>query len=209
MSFFENDKNDQYSGGAVLFALSTDRSMTEDFPTGLTATKYFSWDFDRLTEHISSVHHSYVRAVLPRLRGLLCELVLVSDDIHHAREKFLAMVPQWIQLLDFETLVLFPYVLELAEGQKGNHEIVPRSQWLIEEVAWVIQSNDSFRKNLSSLSIAMQGAALPDKYRDTLTEITDLLSRFRREFSILYFLENSILFPRALRMDSQLMTSET
>jgi regulator of cell morphogenesis and NO signaling len=208
MSFFENDKNDQYSGGAVLFALSTDRSTLDEFPTALTATKYFSWEFDRLSEHISSVHHSYVRAVLPRLRELLCELDVVPDSIHHARERFLAIIPQWLQLLDFESLVLFPYIVDLAKGQKENIPMIPESRWFIEESAWVLQSNDAFRKTVSSLNMAMQGTALPDESKDTVTEIKDLLSRFRRECAVLYFLENSILFPRALRMDSQ-MISET
>lgn len=208
MSLYENDKNDHDFGGAVLFALSTDRNVIEEFPSGLSAAKYISWEFDRLTGHICTVHHSYVRAVLPRLRGLLCELDIISDDIQNAREKFLAIIPQWLQLLDFESLVLFPYILDLAKGQKEQIPVIPESKWFIEETAWVLQSNDLFRKTLSSLTVAMQSAVLPEKYRDTVTEVNDLLSRFRREFSILYFLENSILFPRALRMDSQ-MISET
>jgi len=205
MSLYENDKNDHDFGGAVLFALSTDRGAVEEFPAGLAATKYFSWEFDRLTAHISAVHHSYVRAVLPRLRGLLCELDIVTNEIHQAREKFLAIIPQWLQLLDFESLVLFPYIIDLAKGQKENVPMIPESKWFIEETSWVLQSNDSFRKTLSSLNVAMQTSVLPDEYRDIVTEISDLLSLFRREFSILYFLENSILFPRALRMDSQII----
>jgi hypothetical protein len=43
---------------------------------------------------------------------------------------------------------------------------------------------------------------------ENIAEIHDLLARFSRQFSTLLFIEDSILFPRALRLERELAESQ-
>jgi regulator of cell morphogenesis and NO signaling len=161
------------------------------------------WPLDRLADHIVTAHHGYVRGALPRISTYLTKLV----QVHGARHPELATIAGHFQTVGAELLqhmmkeerVLFPYIRELATAPRpepspfGSVENPIRMMEREHEEAGALVNE--IRTLSSNYTPPADGCAT---YRVCLEE----LAHFERDLHRHVHLENNVLFPRAVEVET-------
>jgi regulator of cell morphogenesis and NO signaling len=160
-----------------------------------------------LVEHIVSTHHGYVKQELPRLQQLLKKVVSVHGPAHpelgSIQQVFQAMSAELSSHMMKEEHILFPYIVAL-ENAVGNRRPAPRPAFgtVSNPVHMMELEHDSAGtalkeiKNLSSNYEPPEGACF--SYRTLYTALKD----FENDLHQHIHLENNLLFPRAIAMES-------
>ena len=161
------------------------------------------WEVDRLVDHVVLTHHAYVRSALPRIATYLTKLVQVHGTRHPelatVAGHFEALGQELMQHMMKEERVLFPYVRELAAERCvapspfGTVENPIRMMEREHEEAGALM--DAIRTLTDTYTVPADGCAT---YRVCLEE----LAQFERDLHRHVHLENNVLFPRAVELES-------
>lgn len=160
----------------------------------------------RLTNHIVSRHHAYLREVLPRLGALLDKVVAKHADEHpnlvELREVYVAMWNELLSHMMKEELVLFPFIRSLDQAlQRG--EPVPRFHCgsVSAPIHVMEDEHQSAGEALRRIRELAFGFRPPrdacDSYRVLLAGLRELES----DLHLHIHKENNILFPRAVAVE--------
>jgi regulator of cell morphogenesis and NO signaling len=161
-----------------------------------------TWAVDRLVDHIVLTHHAYVRTALPRIAAYLTRLVQVHGARHPELSETAAHVEavgrDLLQHMMKEERVLFPYIRELATPGRpqrpfGTVEAPIRMMEREHEEAGVVLQ--AIRALTNGYTPPADGCAT---YRTCLEE----LAHFERDLHRHVHLENNILFPKAVALES-------
>jgi regulator of cell morphogenesis and NO signaling len=161
------------------------------------------WDVDRLVDHIVLTHHAYIRSALPRIATYLTKLV----HVHGARHPELAVVAGHFETLGRELMqhmmkeerVLFPYVRELA----NQTPVAPSPFGTVENPIRMMEREHEEAGSLMEEIRRLTNAYTPPAdgcatYRVCLEE----LAQFERDLHRHVHLENNVLFPKAVELES-------
>lgn len=173
--------------------------------------KYDDWHIDFLTDYIVNIHHQYLRNAIPALKEYIEELYkshkaeyLYLKDIHRL---VLSMSRQFAPHMKHEEEIIFPYIRQIAHAYYSKESyaslLVRTLRKPIEDV--VEQEHEVIADTLRELRLITndytppENACLSHKVAFLkLKEVdTDLVQHI--------FLENEILFPRALAMEKELL----
>jgi regulator of cell morphogenesis and NO signaling len=144
-----------------------------------------------LTAHIVNRHHAYVRAETPRLEALLAKVISKHGERHPELraigELFGILTRDLASHMQKEELILFPHLGE-------RDAAAPIAVMLSEHDA-----AGALTARIRSLSANYQppAAACP-----TYRALLQGLQEFERDLHTHVHLENNVLFPRALKMES-------
>jgi regulator of cell morphogenesis and NO signaling len=161
------------------------------------------WTVERLVDHIVENHHRYVRESAPRIAAYLAKLV----HVHGVRHRELALVAARFDALSRELLqhmfkeerILFPYIRELATEPRvapspfGTVENPIRMMEREHDEAGALQQE--IRRLTGNYAVPADGCAT---YRACLEE----LAQFERDLHRHVHLENNVLFPRAVELET-------
>ena len=165
------------------------------------------WPVERLLDHIVEVHHAYVRAALPRITSELAtileahgsrhpELARVAEHFGHLRDDF-------EQHLMKEEHVLFPYVRELA-GRAGPCGLLRSPFGTVENPIHMMEREHADAdRMLTNIRELTRGYASPEDGGSTYAACMADLREFERDFHRHVFLENDVLFPRAVELENR------
>ena len=161
---------------------------------------------EQLIEHIVETHHMYVRSALPAIAGYLKKLV----DVHGARHPELAHVlavfrdlrADFEQHLIKEEQVLFPYIRDLATTSRPCG--VSRSPFGTVEnpIRMLEREHLEAGDEMRAIRELTHGYALPADGCRTYAVCMAELSCFERDLHRHVHLENNVLFPRAIQLES-------
>ena len=161
---------------------------------------------EQLIEHIVETHHGYVRSALPAIAGYLEKLV----EVHGARHSELARVlavfrdlrADFEQHLMKEEQVLFPYVRDLATTSRPCG--VSRSPFGTVEnpIRMLEREHLEAGDEMRTIRELTHGYAVPGDGCRTYTVCMAELSCFERDLHRHVHLENNVLFPRAIQLES-------
>jgi regulator of cell morphogenesis and NO signaling len=164
---------------------------------------------DLLIDYIVNTHHAYVRAALPTIARLLNELQDTQGGAHLELARivgiFEAVAGGLSQHMVKEERVLFPYIRDLAQHA---HELCGRMispfGSVENPIRMMEREHDEAAKAIRVIREMTNGYAAPDDrgvdYRVCMTELT----RFEGDLERHMFLENNVLFPRALALEGRL-----
>jgi regulator of cell morphogenesis and NO signaling len=159
---------------------------------------------DALCDHIESVHHGYLRKVLPEL-ALMLEKVLRAHGAGHPElaELRRVFVSFWGDLdchMRKEEQVLFPTCRALAGAADGKGS-VPRSATAKRPIAVMILEHEAAGDELAAMRALTRDYTPPADacatYRGLLAGLADLEADMHRHIH----LENNILFPRSIEAE--------
>jgi regulator of cell morphogenesis and NO signaling len=164
----------------------------------------------RLANHIASRHHAYLRDMLPRLGGLLDEVVAKHANEHpnlvELREVYTAM---WNELLNHmmkEELVLFPFIRTLDKAVRSGRPALPFHCGSVTAPIHVLedehQSTGEALRRMRELTFGFQPP------RDACKAYRVLLAGLRELESDLHLhihKDNNFLFPRAAAAEAWLL----
>ncbi len=187
---------------AVLAALEAAAKQPQ-----MEVANWESKSLDSLISHIIATHHSYVKRELPRLAQLAQKVV----NRHGSRLAELPMIAAKLESLDEELtqhllkeeMILFPYVASLEQFLSlGSAK--PRSCFdsVANPIAMMTEEHDAAGTLLAEIHRLSENFTTPADACPTFHAFYDGLKEFEQDLHQHIHLENNILFPRAIELES-------
>jgi len=180
------------------FTPATDGSLP-DFTNGALGS---------LIEHIVTTHHVYVKQEIPRLQQLLHKVVSVHGKNHpelcKIQQTFQPMAAELTSHMMKEEHILFPHIVALENAvNSGRPKPVPVFGTVSNPVHMMELEHDSAGTALKEIKTFSSNYEPPEgacfSYRTLYTALKDFESDLHQHIH----LENNILFPRAIAMESE------
>lgn len=171
---------------------------------------YSEWDTRFLIEFIVHAHHQYIRETIPVLittsakaaqgRGLskavLKEIFRLSQALSDEIEAH----------LDVEESVVFPYILDLERALRENTAcIAPEFGRVESPIRKIAQQHAQASTLLKEIRALTNDYKIPANASAELHAWYSLLKEFDADLHLHIHLENNILFPRAVALESELL----
>jgi regulator of cell morphogenesis and NO signaling len=161
----------------------------------------------RLVEHIVGTHHVYVKQELPRLQQLLNKVVAVHGKTHpelgRIQQVFQGMSAELTSHMMKEEHILFPYIIAL-ENAVSNGRPKPRPAFgtVSNPVHMMELEHDSTGAALKEIGSLSSSYAPPEEACFSYRTLYSALRDFEADLHQHVHLENNILFPRAIAMET-------
>jgi len=160
-----------------------------------------------VVDHILSTHHKYTREEIARLNPLLDKVCKVHGERHpelfHIRALFRGLAQELTVHLMKEEMVLFPFVRRMEEAVLQDEPILPAPFGTVQNpVRMMEREHDSAGEALRGLRAASHGYQPPEDACISYRTLYQALAAFEADLHQHIHLENNILFPRALQMET-------
>jgi len=174
-----------------------------DVSTGTPARDWNAAPLGDLVDHIVNKHHTYVKAEVLRLKTLIAKVVGVHGKNHPELEQvqvaFSELANELSGHLTKEEQILFPYVKQMAGGAGCG----PSGFGTVQNPIRVMMlEHDSAGEKLREMRQATSNYTLPSDACSSYGALFAALIEFEQDLHEHIHLENNILFPRAVRMES-------
>src|SRR5262245_32128016 len=165
------------------------------------------WPIDRLIDHITTTHHAYVRGAIPAISAYLAKL----QEVHGARHPELTHVAAaWDRLsaelgqhMLKEEQVLFPYVRDLAEHSQDACGTLQSPFGSVQNpIRMMEREHRDASDELGGIRELADDFRAPADGCTTYAVCMAELAHFEQDLHRHVHLENNVLFPRALEMES-------
>ena len=162
---------------------------------------------ERLSGHIVATHHAYVKGELPRL-ALLAQKVVARHgatrvELPVIQSKLTKLDEELRQHMSKEELILFPHIAKL-ERAINDESAKPDSGFgtVANPIAMMAQEHDAARTLLAEIRDLSHGFTTPGDACPTYHAFYDGLNEFEKDLHQHIHLENNVLFPRAVRLET-------
>lgn len=168
-----------------------------------------SYSMSRLIQHIVRTHHQYVRCELPRLVEMACKLTGKHGDrapeLKEVETLLDALHAEMFAHLQKEEQVLFPFIAQMEEETVGFASSERAcSQTVAQPVSMMVREHESAEGLVSGLRRLTNEFKTPTWACPTFVALYAGLNQFERDLRQHVHLEDDILFPRAIEMESAL-----
>jgi regulator of cell morphogenesis and NO signaling len=161
-----------------------------------------------LIDHIVNTHHAYVRAALDSISRRLNELRHTCGNCHLDLDRiagiFGVLAGGLLQHMLKEERVLFPYIRDLTEhAQELCGRLISPFGTIENPIRMMEREHEEAETAMRVIREMTNGYAAPadsgTEYRECMAE----LAQFERDLDRHVFLENQVLFPRALALEGR------
>jgi regulator of cell morphogenesis and NO signaling len=169
-----------------------------------------NWQAEPLSElinHIHRTHHRYTREEIARLGPLFDKVCSVHGKNHpellHVRASFRGLAQELTVHMMKEEMVLFPYIERMEEALLQNETTLPAPFGSVQNpVTMMMHEHDSAGEALRTMRQASADYTPPGDACISYQTLYKALSDFEHDLHQHIHLENNILFPRAVEMES-------
>jgi len=166
-----------------------------------------TWEPDELTRYIVRRHHAYVRAQLPVIAAHLAKLTAVHGDRHpelRAVAGHFEQIAGELQMhLMKEEEILFPYIRALATSvEQGGAPPPNMFGTVMNPIRMMEAEHQSAGNELEIIRTLTGNFTVPEDGCATYRVCFEELAAFDRDLRMHIHLENNILFPRAVALES-------
>ena len=188
----------------VLDALEVAHHSGQSYPKD---TDWQTEPLGDLISHIRNTHHKYTREEIVRLGPLFDKVCAVHGKRHpellQLRETFQGLAQELTAHLMKEEMVLFPYVERMEESVIQKEPILPAPFGTVQNpVAMMEHEHDSAGNALRDLRASSNGYVAPADACVSYQTLYKTLAEFEADLHQHIHLENNILFPRAIALES-------
>jgi regulator of cell morphogenesis and NO signaling len=162
-----------------------------------------------LIEHILAVHHGYVKQEVPRLQQLLAKVVAVHcaghPELAAVQRTFAALSSELLSHMMKEEMVLFPYIQKVEEAASQGRR-APQAPFgsISNPVHMMELEHESAGQALEEIRMLSGAYTPPESACFSYRTLYSALQQFEADLHQHVHLENNILFPRAIALESQL-----
>ncbi len=176
------------------------------------ALPYNTWKLDFLAEFIVQTHHSYVRKQLSEI----CAVSFKVCSVHSEAHPELVMINRLVNTLESELSahllkeekVLFPYITQIQKrSEDPNYSPSTDFDSVQVPIQIMLMEHESAGEIIDEIKSLNKNYSLPDDACNTFSYFYTLLSDFEKDLKIHIHLENNILFPKAIEMEKQLLST--
>lgn len=161
----------------------------------------------QLAEHIVHKHHAYVKQEIPRIQQLLKKVVAVHGTAHpelgKIQQVFQELSAEMSSHMMKEENILFPYIAAMESAVNGGRP-KPRPAFgsVSNPVHMMELEHDSAGTTLKEIGTLSSNHEPPDGACFSYRTLYAALKEFETDMHQHIHLENNILFPRAIAMES-------
>lgn len=161
-----------------------------------------------LISHIVKTHHAYVRSQTPEIERLLEKVYSKHGEKHpelaHIRTVFRGLGQELMMHMMKEENILFPYIERMEEAVvQGDPILPPPFGSVANPVRMMEHEHDDAGVALKALRETSQGYAPPADACVSFQALYTALENFEKDLHQHIHLENNVLFPRAVQMESK------
>jgi regulator of cell morphogenesis and NO signaling len=161
-----------------------------------------------LTQHIVQTHHEYVRKEIPRLESLL-------DKVHERHGKahpeltamklvFGFIAEELLNHMQKEEQVLFPYIARLEQASReGVLPPIAAFGSVARPVECMMRDHEKAGKEMLQIRELSKRFTVPDGACTSFRALYEGLREFDHDLHRHVYLENNILFPRAIELEAK------
>ena len=178
------------------------------------STRFNDWSIDFLTEYIVNVHHQYLREALPEIKAQLNRFLEDHGEkypyLQEVMKQFNYLVKDIIPHLQQEEEMLFPYIRQISHAYDGKESyaslLVRTLRKPVEEV--MHREHENVSKVLCRLRELSNNYTTPENACPGHKVSFAMLKELDNDFVQHLYLENDILFPKAIAMEKELLQKE-
>lgn len=163
-----------------------------------------SFPLDKLIDYILNVHHSYIRESIPLVLQYGTKVSSVHGDRHpELREIFQLfhdLVNELIMHMKKEEMILFPHVKKLLHGIRAQEISSIQSP-----IAVMESEHENAGNILKTIGKLSSDFTPPSDACNTYRAFYAKLQEFQDDLHKHIHLENNILFPKAIKLESDLI----
>jgi len=171
---------------------------------------YNAWELDFLIDFIVNNHHSYVRNMLPVISQHAEKVASVHGANHPENIRIAALFNQVHQDLEphmfKEEQILFPYIKQMVAVQREGTEFGgSRFGTVRNPIGMMEMEHETVGKILAEIRMLGNDLTPPEDACTTYRVLYKELDEFERDLHRHIHLENNILHPKAIAMETQLI----
>ena len=172
---------------------------------------FAEWDIDFMIDYIINVHHRYLKKTLPETQQLLADFskehLKKFPWLADLGQQFDLLIKQLLPAAQQEEEVLFPYIRQIAHAHQSRE---PYAALLIRTLRKPL--DDSMFKGhktiaaiISSIRNITNGYTTPENVCTSHKVVLAKLKELDNDISQHFYLEQSILFPRAVAIEKEVL----
>lgn len=170
---------------------------------------YNSWPLDLLADYIEKKHHRYVEERIPIIKIYLNTICGVHGENHpelnEINELFEASAGQLSIHMKKEELVLFPFIKKMMKAKMSKTSLDLSQFGSIQNpIGVMMQEHDKEGERFKVIAALSNNYTVPDDACNTYMVTLKYLKEFEEDLHLHIHLENNILFPKAILMESEL-----
>lgn len=174
-----------------------------------TQEDYDSWPLDELSDYIIDRHHHYVNRRIQEILPYLHKIVQVHGSQHpeliEVHRLFLETAGELSQHMKKEELILFPFIRKMTLAQNEGTPLPPTMFGSVNNpIAMMHHDHDAEGERFRQISALTQQYTPPADACSTYRTTFSLLREFEQDLHRHIHLENNILFPKAIELESAL-----
>ncbi len=161
-----------------------------------------------LMSHIVKTHHAYVRSQTPEIEKLLEKVYSKHGEKHpelaHIRSVFRGLGQELMMHMMKEENILFPYIERMEEAViQGDPILPPPFGTVANPVRMMEHEHDDAGVALKALRETSRGYTPPADACVSFQALYTALENYEKDLHQHIHLENNVLFPRAMQMESK------
>lgn len=174
---------------------------------------YRDLSLDALTDHIVDVHHKYVQTVTPEIQRLLDKVSKRHGDEHpelnEIRNIFENVAGELAMHMRKEELILFPWIKRTAMAQRGEIAFqVPPFGTLANPINMMESEHEGAGGDMERIRELTNNYTLPEGTCMSYWQVYELLKQFEQDLHMHVHLENNLLFPGGLAIESEFISKQ-
>ena len=177
-------------------------------PTG--AQDFNTWDIDFLADYIINTHHKYVTEANDLIIQYSDRVAKVHG--HHYVETvkintlFHELAAELNSHMHKEEMMLFPFIKEIAKAKKENTKLSPPPFGTIQNPINMMESEHTGAGDiLGEIADLSNNYTPPEGACNTFRALYSKLEEYQNDLFQHIHLENNILFPKAIKLEEELL----
>jgi regulator of cell morphogenesis and NO signaling len=172
---------------------------------------FADWDIDFLIDYISNVHHRYLKKSLPETQYVLVEFSKEHDKkfpwLVELVTQFELLIKQVQISMQREEEVLFPYIRQIAHAHKGKEPyaalLVRTLRKPVEET--IFHGHETVGEIILTIRKLSDTYNTPENVCVSHKVVMAKLKELDNDLMQHLYLEQSILFPRAMAIEKEIL----
>lgn len=183
---------------------------TLNSPDGAGELNFDQWELDFLSDYVINTHHNYCRESIPFILELANKVARVHGAYHpelvQLAEVF-ARISQGLSLhMVKEEKILFPFINALVYAKKTNSKPAEHAVGEVSNPIRVMEiEHEQVGEDLSEIRELTANYTLPADACNSYTILFKKLEEFENDLHKHVHLENNILFPKAIKLEKELI----
>lgn len=173
--------------------------------------RFNDWDLNFLMQYIVNNHHSYVLSSVPKITEHLQKVVNAHGSknpyIHEVAALFNQVADELMSHMRKEEQILFPLIKQLTDAEKSNEKPGNRAYMSVKNpISAMENEHESAGGALERIREITNNFTLPEGACPTFFLTYKELDEFEKDLHKHVFLENSILFPKAVKLEESILS---